>query len=227
MSADRLHYEVLIAGFGGQGVVLAGRLLADAALAEGREVVWAPSYGPEMRGGAVHCTVVVASQRIGSPEVSLADSLLIMDRPSLDRFAHRVKPGGLFVLNSTLVQARPEDDTCEVLAVAATQARGTTVVRDAVELRVKETDRIATVATELQALGARIEPLPDGFVVEGPTPLRGGVVDSHGDHRLAMALAVAGLVAEGEVVIEHAECIADSFPGFVELMRSLGAVIFI
>ena len=122
MSADRLDHEVLIAGFGGQGVVLAGRLLANAALAEGKEVVWAPSYGPEMRGGAVHCTVIVASQRIGSPEVSLADSLLIMDRASLDRFAHRVKPGGLFVLNSTLVQARPEDDTCEVLAIAATDA---------------------------------------------------------------------------------------------------------
>ena len=119
MSADRLHHEVVIAGFGGQGVVLAGRLLAHAALAEGREVVWAPSYGPEMRGGPVHCTVIVASQRIASPEVSLADSLLIMDRASLDEFAHRVKPGGLFVLNSTLVHARPEDDTCEVLAIAA------------------------------------------------------------------------------------------------------------
>jgi 2-oxoglutarate ferredoxin oxidoreductase subunit gamma len=119
MSADRLHHEMLIAGFGGQGVVLAGRLLAHAALAEGREVVWAPSYGPEMRGGPVHCTVIVASQRIASPEVSLADSLLIMDRASLDEFAHRVKPGGLFVLNSTLVHARPEDDTCEVLAIAA------------------------------------------------------------------------------------------------------------
>ena len=90
MSAERLHHEVLLAGFGGQGVVLAGRLLANAALAEGREVVWAPSYGPEMRGGPVHCTVIVATQRIGSPVVSLADSLLIMDRASLDRLAPRV-----------------------------------------------------------------------------------------------------------------------------------------
>jgi len=97
-------------------------------------------------------------------------------------------------------------------------------VRDAAELRVKETDRIATVVTELRALGARIEPLSDGFTVKGPTPLHGALVDSHGDHRLAMALAVAGLVAKGEVVIENAECIADSFPGFVELMRDLGGV---
>jgi 3-phosphoshikimate 1-carboxyvinyltransferase len=116
-------------------------------------------------------------------------------------------------------------DEFPVLAVAATQAHGTTVVRDAAELRVKETDRIATAVAELQGLGARIEPRPDGFVVEGPTALHGGVVDSHGDHRLAMALAVAGLVAQGEVTIENAECIPDSFPGFVEFMRSLGAKI--
>jgi len=114
-------------------------------------------------------------------------------------------------------------DEFPVLAVAATQAYGTTVVRDAAELRVKETDRIATVVTELQKLGAYIESLADGFVVAGPAPLHGAVVNSHGDHRLAMALAVAGLVAEGDVVIENADCIADSFPGFVELMRGIGA----
>ena len=114
-------------------------------------------------------------------------------------------------------------DEFPVLAVAATQARGITVVRDAAELRVKETDRIATAVAELRALGASIEPLPDGFVVQGPTPLHGAVVDSHGDHRLAMALAVAGLIAKGEVVVENAECIADSCPGFAELMGGIGA----
>jgi 3-phosphoshikimate 1-carboxyvinyltransferase len=116
-------------------------------------------------------------------------------------------------------------DEFPALAVAATQASGTTVVRDAAELRVKETDRIATIVGELQAMGAQIEPLPDGFAVEGPTRLRGAVVDSHRDHRLAMALAVAGIVAEDEVVIQKAECIGDSFPGFVGLMRGLGAAI--
>jgi 3-phosphoshikimate 1-carboxyvinyltransferase len=113
-------------------------------------------------------------------------------------------------------------DEFPALAVAATQALGVTVVHDAAELRVKETDRIAAIVAGLQALGARIDPLPDGFRVEGPTPLRGAVVDSFGDHRLAMALAVAGLVAEGEVVVERTECIADSFPGFVELIQGLG-----
>lgn len=114
-------------------------------------------------------------------------------------------------------------DEFPVLAVAATQAHGITTVRDAAELRVKESDRIATVVVELRALGARIEPLPDGFLIEGPTPLYGTTVDSHGDHRLAMALAVAGLIAPEGVMIERAECIDDSFPGFASLMISLGA----
>jgi len=114
-------------------------------------------------------------------------------------------------------------DEFPVLAVAATQAQGPTVVRDAAELRVKETDRIQAVVAELRALGAHIEPSPDGFVVEGPTPLRGATVDSHGDHRLAMALAVASLVAQGETVIQNADCIRDSFPGFVALMVEMGA----
>jgi len=128
-----LHHELMIAGFGGQGVVLAGKLLAGAALAEGREVVWAPSYGPEMRGGAVHCTLIISSDRIGSPEVSQADSLLIMDRTSLLKFAPRLKPGGLMILNSSLIappwepgpfdcaQGRPPGD-CQVLALPASEA---------------------------------------------------------------------------------------------------------
>jgi 3-phosphoshikimate 1-carboxyvinyltransferase len=74
-------------------------------------------------------------------------------------------------------------------------------------------------------MGARIEPQPDGFVVEGPTRLQGAVVDSHGDHRIAMALAVAGLIAEGETTVEDTACIADSFPGFADTMRALGAIV--
>jgi 3-phosphoshikimate 1-carboxyvinyltransferase len=116
-------------------------------------------------------------------------------------------------------------DEFPVLAVAATQAEGETVVREAEELRVKETDRIAVIASELRKMGARIEPQPDGFVVEGPTRLQGAVVDSHGDHRIAMALAVAGLIAEGETTVEDTACIADSFPGFADTMRALGAIV--
>ncbi len=115
-------------------------------------------------------------------------------------------------------------DEFPILAVAATQAQGRTIVRDARELRVKETDRIATVVDELRKLGADIEPQADGFVVHGPTPLQGAVVDSHGDHRLAMALAVAGLIAAGETVVQNTDCIDDSFPGFEYVIRNVMSV---
>ncbi|NLG50973.1 MAG: 3-phosphoshikimate 1-carboxyvinyltransferase [Chloroflexi bacterium] len=112
-------------------------------------------------------------------------------------------------------------DEFPILALAATQAEGVTRVRDAAELRVKETDRIATIVEALRALGARIEPRPDGFDVEGPTPLVGAAVDSFGDHRLAMTLAVAGLIARGETTVLRAEWIADSFPGFEPRLQAL------
>ncbi len=116
-------------------------------------------------------------------------------------------------------------DEFPIFAVAATQAQGETLVRDARELRVKETDRIAAIVAELRALGASIEERDDGFVVHGPARLRGALVQSHGDHRLAMALIVAGLIADGETVVAGTDVIADSFPGFVELMQKLGAEI--
>jgi 3-phosphoshikimate 1-carboxyvinyltransferase len=114
-------------------------------------------------------------------------------------------------------------DEFPILAVAATQAQGTTIVHDAEELRVKETDRIAAIVLELKKLGANIEALPDGFIVEGPTPLRSSVVDSHNDHRLAMALSVAGLITSGEVIVNNVDWIGDSFPGYISLMQKLGA----
>jgi 3-phosphoshikimate 1-carboxyvinyltransferase len=113
-------------------------------------------------------------------------------------------------------------DEFPILAVLATQAQGETAVRDAEELRVKESDRIGSLASELRKLGAQIEERPDGFVIAGPTRLRGATVDSHGDHRLAMALAVAGLMAEGETTVTRAEAHRESLPNFVDLMCSLG-----
>jgi 3-phosphoshikimate 1-carboxyvinyltransferase len=114
-------------------------------------------------------------------------------------------------------------DEFPIWAVAATQAEGVSRARDAAELRVKEVDRIGVLAGELRKMGAVIEEQPDGFAVYGPTRLRGATVDSHGDHRLGMALAVAGLVADGPTLIQDAACVADSFPGFVDSMRALGA----
>lgn len=114
-------------------------------------------------------------------------------------------------------------DEFPILAVAATQAVGQTIVRDAAELRVKESDRISCVIQELHKMGVTFDEAPDGFTVHGPVRLHGAEVDSHDDHRLAMALAVAALIADGETRITRAEVIDDSFPGFVELMCELGA----
>jgi 3-phosphoshikimate 1-carboxyvinyltransferase len=114
-------------------------------------------------------------------------------------------------------------DEIPILAVAATQAHGRTVIADASELRVKETDRIAATAAELRKLGADITPTADGLSIVGPTRLHGAAVSSCGDHRLAMALCVAGLVATGETTIDGTEVTADSFPGFAATLRALGA----
>jgi 3-phosphoshikimate 1-carboxyvinyltransferase len=105
-------------------------------------------------------------------------------------------------------------DEIPLLAVAACHAQGTTVIRDAQELRVKESDRIATMVRELRRMGARVEELPDGMRIQGPVRLRGAVVRTYRDHRLAMALAVAGLLAQGETTVQGAEWVAVSYPSF-------------
>ncbi len=112
-------------------------------------------------------------------------------------------------------------DEVPVLAVAAALAEGRTEIKDAAELRVKESDRLAALARELGRMGARVSERPNGLIIDGPARLRGAHVTSGGDHRIAMALAVAGLVAEGETVIDDTECIATSFPRFADLLNTL------
>jgi len=112
-------------------------------------------------------------------------------------------------------------DEIPILAIAATQAKGKTVVRDAKELRVKESDRITAVAQNLNAMGVKIEVFEDGFAIEGPQKLRGAVIESFHDHRIAMAFAIAGLIAEGKTVIRNAECAEISYPGFYEMIKGI------
>jgi 3-phosphoshikimate 1-carboxyvinyltransferase len=117
-------------------------------------------------------------------------------------------------------------DEMPILAVAAACAEGPTLVRDAAELRVKESDRIRSLASELGKMGVIIEERPDGFRVpgraaRGGTPFRGARVSSWGDHRLAMALVVAGLFADGPTVVEGIDCIATSYPDFVATCHAL------
>lgn len=114
-------------------------------------------------------------------------------------------------------------DEFPILMVAALMAEGETWVRDAQELRVKETDRIAIMATELRKMGAVIEELEDGFRIVGPQKLKGAVLITHDDHRIAMSMTIASLVAEGESVVHEIGCASDSFPGFPQLMKQLGA----
>ncbi len=114
-------------------------------------------------------------------------------------------------------------DEFPAFAVAAAYASGTTVVRDAQELRYKESDRISALCGELRKLGARVEETADGFVMQGGLPLRGGSLDPHGDHRLAMSLAVAGLASQAPVEIQEAEIIHESFPEFTPILQYLGA----
>jgi 2-oxoglutarate ferredoxin oxidoreductase subunit gamma len=95
--------SIVIAGFGGQGVLFAGQLLAYAGMDSGRHVTWIPSYGPEMRGGTAHCTVIISDDRIGAPIVSEPDIAIVLNQPSFEKYEPLVKPGGLLVVNSSLV----------------------------------------------------------------------------------------------------------------------------
>ena len=114
-------------------------------------------------------------------------------------------------------------DEFPILMVAALRAEGETIVRDARELRVKETDRIAVMARELRKMGAEIEEREDGFRIVGAQNLTGADVVGHDDHRIAMSMAIAGMVASGETVVTDAACVGDSFPGFAETLLACGA----
>jgi 2-oxoglutarate ferredoxin oxidoreductase subunit gamma len=113
--------EVLMAGFGGQGMLLSGKLLAYAAMSKGKEVSWLPSYGPEMRGGTANVTVCISDKPVGSPYIASPRALLVMNRPSLDKFAPKVKPGGLIVVNSSLVHVPADRADCTVIYIPANE----------------------------------------------------------------------------------------------------------
>lgn len=132
-----MQSEVMFAGFGGQGILLMGSILAHAAMEEGSEVAWIPSYGPEMRGGTAYCLVVVSDRPIGSPIIRNPMHLVAMNRPSLEKFAPMMKPNGVVVINSSLITIRSgREDVDEILVPANDIARdlGTTKVANIVAL---------------------------------------------------------------------------------------------
>jgi 2-oxoglutarate ferredoxin oxidoreductase subunit gamma len=117
-----MQKEVMFAGFGGQGILLSAKLLAHAAMNQGAEVMWIPSYGPEMRGGTAYCTVIVSDRLIGSPIIKNPTHLVAMNRPSLEKFAPVVKPNGVIMINSSLIPVRSGRDDVDELIVPANDA---------------------------------------------------------------------------------------------------------
>lgn len=107
--------DYIFAGFGGQGMLLIGKFLAMAGMLEGKKVSWLPSYGPEMRGGTANCTVIIADDQVGSPIAEYADTVIAMNLPSLDKFESKVKPGGLLVVNSSIVERKVQRDDIKVV----------------------------------------------------------------------------------------------------------------
>ncbi len=116
-----MQQEVIISGFGGQGTLFAGQLLAYAAMDSGLHVTWIPSYGPEMRGGKARCTVIVADEEIGSPLVRRPSAAIVLNIPSMEAFEPAVKPGGVLIVNSSLIPLKSERDDIRVIYIPATE----------------------------------------------------------------------------------------------------------
>jgi 3-phosphoshikimate 1-carboxyvinyltransferase len=234
---SRDHTERMLAGFG-------ARLSVD-----GRRITLTP--GSELRGLAVavpgdissaafllvagtivpEAEITVAGVGVNETRAGILDALesmgarivrrgttVVAGEPVADLTARSTALGGAHVGGAMIPRLL---DEVPVLAVAACTAHGRTRITDAAELRVKESDRIRSLAMELGKLGARIAEAPDGLEIEGDARLRGACVQSGGDHRVAMALCVAGLVADGETVVEDTDCIRTSYPGFVETLNAL------
>ncbi len=143
-----MQTEIIIAGFGGQGVLFAGQLLAYAAMDSGKEVTWIPSYGPEMRGGTANCTVVIADEEIGSPTVRNPKAAMVLNLPSFDKYEPLVVPGGVLVANSSLINRGFQRNDLQAVMIPAN------------ELAEKIADKRLTNMVMLGAMLARLPVLP-------------------------------------------------------------------
>lgn len=114
-----MQTSIIIAGFGGQGVLFAGQLLAYAGMDSGHHVTWIPSYGPEMRGGTANCTVIIGDDPVGAPIVSRPDVAVVLNLPSFEKYEPLVKPGGVLIVNSAIVDEKSERDDIDVVYVPA------------------------------------------------------------------------------------------------------------
>jgi 3-phosphoshikimate 1-carboxyvinyltransferase len=234
---SRDHTERMLGGFGarlsvdgntvtvtpgaelrGQGLAVPGDissaafLLVAGTIAAGAEITVSGVGVNETRAGLLD-----ALESMGAP-VGLSRPLMAAGEPVADLTARHSTLRGTIIGGAIIPRLV---DEVPVLALAACLAEGRTRITDAAELRVKESDRIRSTAAQLAKLGARVTETPDGLEIEGVARLRGARVQSGGDHRMAMALVVAGLVAEGETIVEDTDCIGTSFPGFLETVNTL------
>ncbi len=170
--------DVIMAGFGGQGILLIGKMLAYAGMHEGKEVSWLPSYGPEMRGGTCNCTVVISDRPVGSPVIQSPRAVVAMNKPSLDKFEPHVRAGGLLLINSSLIDRSSNRGDVTVLEVPANQIandlgnpRGANMVAlgayvgatDAVELEEIENVVRETFAAKQKLIEVNLEALRKGY----------------------------------------------------------------
>jgi 3-phosphoshikimate 1-carboxyvinyltransferase len=153
-------------------------------------------------------------------DINVTNERMVSGEPVADLRAQSSQLSGIEISGQLIPKVI---DEIPLVALAASVARGKTVIRDAKELRVKETDRISNTAKELLKLGADVRELPDGMIIQGKKKLRGAACESHGDHRLAMMLGIAGLVAEGETKIDNAEAVNISYPRFWQDLKRLSA----
>jgi 3-phosphoshikimate 1-carboxyvinyltransferase len=241
-AASRDHTERMLSYLGIKFAKLAGRVsVCGPASFEGREIdvpgdissaaflivagLLVPNSDLLLRNVGVNPTrtgILEVLHRMGA-EVEVKDEEIVSGEPRANILIRNAECGmrnlkGMEIGGELIPKVI---DEIPIIAVLATQTEGKTIIKDAKELRVKESDRIKTISTELKKMGAKIEEKEDGMVIHGPTKLKGAKVQSYGDHRVAMSLAVAGLIAEGETVIEDTDCIETSFPGFEGQLKKL------
>jgi 2-oxoglutarate ferredoxin oxidoreductase subunit gamma len=173
-----MQHATVFGGFGGQGILFAGHVLAEAAVIEGLAVTWMPSYGPEMRGGTASCTVVVADRPIGSPIVDSADSIVVLNPPSLAKFESLLVSGGLLIYNASLIEAEPRRTDVEVVAVPCSAIA-----------RAAGDDRLGSVA----ALGALVARRP----IVSPDAVRQALIAIVGPNRPALIAADLAAFSSG------------------------------
>jgi 2-oxoglutarate ferredoxin oxidoreductase subunit gamma len=165
-----MNHATIFGGFGGQGLLFAGQALAQAGMLEGLQVSWMPSYGPEMRGGTASCTVIVADGPIGSPIVDVADSVVALNPPAMAKFEPLLAPGGLLIVNTSLIEAEPQRTDVEVVAIPCTA-----LARKAGD------DRLVSVV----ALGALVARRP----IVTPDAVRQALVELVGHHHPELVAA--------------------------------------